>query len=121
MTSMLLSVSMGALRPAPSPYPLPREGERGMRRRGLFSGLDVLGQDVPVGLVPLGGLHELAALDGEDLDPAATLVVVDRDLERRHEPAEREALDLLEARLDVRARDGAARLGLQRVADRLHV
>ena len=83
--------------------------------------LDVLGHHVRVGRVPVGDLHELAALHLPDLDEPAALVVGRRDLERRHQPAEGEVGDLLEAGLHVGAGDLPVRLGLERVADGLHV
>src|SRR3954470_12877029 len=57
--------------------------------------------DLAIGAEPVSVGYELAALDSEDLDPAAALVVLRRDLERRHQPAERKVLDLLEPLLDI--------------------
>src|SRR5262249_24804049 len=119
MTWMLFRISM--LGPSPEgacpPPPAPRIWGRLLGRRGL----DVLGHDVRVGRVPVGDLLELAALHLPDLDEPAALVVGRGHLERRHQPAEGEVVDLLEAGLDVGAGDLAVRLGLERVADGLDV
>src|SRR5438874_13808836 len=112
MTSMLLSGGMGweagARRPAPRALLLP----------GL---LDVLGHHVLIRGEPVRDLLELATLHLPDLHEPATLVILRGDLQRRHEPAQREVVDLLEALLRVLAGDLAIRLGLHRVADRLDV
>src|SRR6185295_12967513 len=94
----------------------PRPGTRRLR---LPRVLDVLGQHVRVCREPIGGLGELAALDLPDLNEPAALVIGRGDLQRRNEPTEREAGDLLEAGLDVRPGDLAVRLGLQGIPDRL--
>src|SRR5688572_22090202 len=75
--------------------------------------------DIAVGPEPVAVGHELAALDGEDLDPAAALVVLRRDLERRYETAERKALDLLKALLHVLACRLLAAVQLERLTQRL--
>src|SRR5262245_19697841 len=84
-------------------------------------GLDVLRDHVRIRGEPVRHLLELAALDLPDLHEPAALVVVRRDLERGHEPAEGEVVDLLEARLHVGAGDLAVRLGLEGIADGLDV
>src|SRR5579864_1965014 len=89
------------------------------RRPGLFGRLDGFVYDVAIGVEPLGLLDELAALDLEDLHPAAALVIVRRDLQRRDQSAEREVLDLLEALLDVVTGRLLATVGLDRIAQRL--
>src|SRR6478735_1789088 len=72
-----------------------------------------------IALEPVLGPDQLAALDGPDLHPAATLVVGRRELHRRQQAAQREALDLLHALLDVLAVRLGAALGLDGVAQRL--
>src|SRR5215510_12979718 len=78
--------------------------------------LDVLGHHVLVRGEPVSDLQELAVMHLPDLDEPAALVIGRRDLERRHEPADGEARDLLEARFRVDAGDLAVRLRFQRVA-----
>src|SRR6266513_217791 len=114
MTSMLLSVSMAVGSGGRLPGPRPR-------LRLLPGLLDVLGHHVLVRGEPVGDLLELAALDLPDLHEPAALVVLRRDLERGHQSAQREVVDLLEALLRVLAGDLAVRLRLQRVADGLDV
>src|SRR5712664_4952701 len=107
MTSTLLSASMGVRAGSAPPafsLLLPRL-------------LDVLRHHVLVRGEPLGRLHELAVLHLPDLYEPAALVVGRRDLERRHQPAQGEVADLLEALLRVLAGDLAVGLGLERVAD----
>src|SRR5215207_836447 len=87
--------------------------------RCLLRLLDRRGDDVREAAEPLGFLDELAALDLEDLHPAAALVVFGVDLERRDQPAETEIPDLLEALLDVLALRRLAAGRLDRVAHRL--
>src|SRR5436305_8095685 len=65
--------------------------------RFLDRGLDHL----RIGAEPLGFLDELAALRLEDLDPAAALMVLAGDLQRRHQPAQREVVNRLETLLDL--------------------
>src|SRR5262245_43882817 len=67
-------------------------GLRGFRR-------EVLLDQGAIALEPVLDLHELAALYRPDLDPAAAFVVGRRDLERRHDAAQGEALDRLHALL----------------------
>src|SRR5436309_11479387 len=71
--------------------------------------LDGLGHHLGIRLEPVRDPHPLAAAHLPDLHQAAALVVGGRDLERRHEASEGEALDLLEASLHVLARDLAVR------------
>ena len=52
---------------------------------------------------PFGFLDELAALDLKDLDPAAAFVVLGVTFKRRHQAAQGEVPDLLEALFDVLA------------------
>src|SRR5437762_1644521 len=59
--------------------------------------LDVLGDDVLIRREPVRHLDELTVLHLPDLHEPAALVILRRDLERRHETAEREVRDLLEA------------------------
>src|SRR5262245_62735743 len=75
----------------------------GDARRGLLllRRREVLVDHVAVGLEPLGGLDELAALDRPHLHPAAALMIERRQLHRRHHATERKALDRLHAVLDV--------------------
>src|SRR5437773_4768163 len=114
MTSMLFSVSMvvsGGRGPgAPAAPPL--------LLRGL---LDVLAHHVLVGCKPVGHLLELPALHLPDLNEAASFVVGRRDLERRYQTAQGEVRDLLEPGLRVVPGELAVGLGLQCVADGLHV
>src|ERR1043166_4762226 len=116
MTSMLLSVSMVVRSPAAGP-----RGVAGAGRAGpallLTRFFDVLGDDVLVGGVPVGHLLELAALHLPDLYEPTALVVGGGDLERWHQPAQREVVDLLEALLGVLAGDLAVGLGLHGVAN----
>src|SRR5215471_2539758 len=76
---------------------------------------DVLGDHVRIGRIPVGHLLELAALHLPDLDQSAALVVGRRDLQGRHQPAQGEVGDLLEAVLHVDACDLAVRMGFERV------
>src|SRR5882724_13141644 len=75
--------------------------------------------DFRVAAEPLGLLDELAALDLEDLHPAAALMVGRRDVERRQQAAEAEIVDLLEALFDIIAGRRFAAIGLERIAGRL--
>src|SRR5262249_9616485 len=106
MTSMLFSVSIayghgGGARPPPRASSL--------LLRGFF---DVLAHHVLVGGKPVGYLLELSTLHLPDLDETTALVVRRGDLQRRHQPAQREVRDLLEARLGVGPGDLAVGLGL---------
>src|SRR5262245_54798031 len=119
MTSMLLSVSMrsdggevvGWLAAAAAPEVPSSSGDARGRGRGrpslrlLTRLLDMLGHHVLIRGVPVGDLHELAALHLPDLNQPAPLVILGRHLQRRHEAAEREVVDLLEALLHVLAGD----------------
>src|SRR6267143_262630 len=77
------------------------------------------GDDLWVAAEPLGLLDELAALDLEDLDEPAAFMVRRGDLERRHQPAEAEILDRLEALLHILAGRLFPAIRLDRIADRL--
>src|SRR5262250_1752182 len=124
MTSMLLRLSMSDPRLIGAPRPAGPQPRDGLQRAPLLlraALLDVLGHHVLVRGEPVGLLLELAALDLPDLYEPTALVVRVRDPERRHQPAEREVRDLLEAVLGVDAGDLAVRLGLQGVADGLDV
>src|SRR5438105_15821629 len=83
----------------------------------LYGLLHVLLDHVGVRAEPVGHLRERATPYLVDLDQPAPFVVVRRDLERRHQPAEREAGDLLEPALHVLARDLPVGLSLESVAD----
>src|ERR1043166_8061969 len=89
--------------------------------QALFSRGDRLGEHLRIAAEPLGLLDELAALDLEDLHPAAAFVVGRGDLHGRDEAAEGEVLDLLEALAHVFAGRPLAALGLDGIADRLHL
>src|SRR5215469_13236884 len=100
MTSMLLRLSMPGPRLIGAPRPAGPQPRDGLRRAPLLlraALLDVLGHHVLVRGVPVRDLLELAALDLPDLHEPTALVVGVRDLERRHQSAEREVRDLLEA------------------------
>src|SRR5215813_14301455 len=112
MTSTLFKLSMscrigGGAWPPPMPF---------LESGSLLDGggrLDVLGDHVRVGRVPVGDLLELSALDLPDLHESAALVVGGRDLEGRHQPAQGEVVDLLEAGLGVDSGDLPVGLRLQ--------
>src|SRR6266581_6468554 len=99
---MLLSASIGRASP-----------------RFLFGFFDRGGDDIRIAAEPLGLLDELAAFDLEDLDKSAAFMVRRGDLERRHQPAEADILDRLEALLHVLAGRLLAAIRLDRIADRL--
>src|SRR5437773_3279773 len=83
---------------------------------GLFyRGVD----HVAIGAHPVCRVDEFAALNLEDLDPAATLVIGRGDFERWHEAAQAETADRFQPLLDVVAGRLLAAIRLQRVADRL--
>src|SRR5262245_50946637 len=107
MTSTLFKVSIGSPRAA--------------RRPLLLRFLDEFRYDLWIPFVPLGRLHELSALDLPYLNPATPLVVGRGDLEWGNQPAEGEALDLLETLPHVLARDFPVLLRPKRVADRFEV
>src|SRR6266542_3104435 len=88
-------------------------------RLPLFGLLDGGGDDLRIAAEPIGLLHELAALDLEDLDKSAAFMVRRGDLERRHQPAEAEILDRLEALLHILAGRLLAAVRFERIADRL--
>src|SRR5437773_652681 len=77
------------------------------------------GDDLGVSADPVGLLDKLAARDLVDLDPAAALVILGRDLERRHQPAKTKIPNLFEALLDVLAGWFLAAGHLEGMADRL--
>src|SRR5712691_1633160 len=85
----------------------------------LLGLLDRGGDDIRIAAEPLGLLDELAALDLEDLDKTAAFVVRRGDLERRHQPAEAEILDRLEALLHILAGRLLPAIGFDRIANRL--
>src|SRR5260370_26016843 len=85
----------------------------------LFGLLDCRGNDLRETAEPLGLLDELAALDLEDLDKSATLVVGRGHLERWNQTTEAEILDRLEALLDVLAGRLLAAVRFESVANRL--
>src|ERR1700737_4859999 len=85
----------------------------------LFGLGNSLGDDLRVAAEPLGLLDELAALDLEDLHPAAAFVVRRGHLERWHQAAEAEIVDLLEALLHILAGWLLAAVCFERIADRL--
>src|SRR5947199_7118349 len=85
----------------------------------LFRFFDRGGDDLRIAAEPLRLLDELAALDLEDLDKSAAFMVRRGNLERRHQTAEAEILDRLEALLHILAGRLLAAVGLDRVADRL--
>src|SRR6266699_1549437 len=85
----------------------------------LLGLLDRGGDDIRIAAEPLGLLDELAALDLKDLDKSAAFMVRRGDLERRHQPAEAEILDRLEALLHVLAGRLLAAVRLDRIANRL--
>src|SRR5262245_49717437 len=104
----------------------PAAGARavGEHQQALLLGtsfFDVLRDDILVGGVPVSDLFELAALHLPDLDKTTTFMILRRDLQRRHQPAEGEVVDLLEPLLHVLASDLAIRLGLDGVANGLDV
>src|SRR6266702_1689595 len=87
-----------------------------LRLLGLF---DRGGDDIGIAAEPLGLLDELSALDLEDLDKSAAFMVRRGDLERRHQPAEAEILDRLEALLHILAGRLLPAVRLDRIANRL--
>src|SRR5437763_16848258 len=95
------------------------ERRRVARLARVFVVLDRGLHDLAIGLHPLRLLDELAALDLEDLHPAAAFMLGGRDRQRRHQSAEIELLDALEALLDVLAFGRLAAGLLQRVLQRL--
>src|SRR6202040_4438407 len=111
---MLLSASTAALRKV---RPASR-GCRPVRANASLRRGDRLGEDLGITAEPLGLLDELAALDLEDLYPAAAFMVGRGDLHRRDEATKGEILDRLEALTDVLARRLGAALRLDGVADR---
>src|SRR5262252_2978937 len=87
----------------------------------LFGLLDRVRDDLGISAEPVRFLDEFAALDLEDLHPAAALVVGRGDLKRWHKAAEGKVMDRLEPVLDLLAGRRLAAIGLQRVAGCLDV
>src|ERR1700726_3385611 len=77
---------------------------------------DRLGDDLRIAAEPLRLLDELAALDLEDLHPAAAFMVGLSHLERRNQSAQAEIVDLLKALLHVLPGRLFAAIGLERIA-----
>src|SRR5215467_3753894 len=75
--------------------------------------------DVAISTEPVRLLDKLAALDLEDLYPAAAFVVSRGDLQRRHEATQGKIADLLEAVLDISSGRRLAAAGFQRITDAL--
>src|SRR3972149_2426267 len=130
MTSMLFSPSMRTFHPEHNrevgglseTRVVPRSRAPRLPGLGLLLRarlLDVLRYNLWIGLVPVREPHELAPLRLVDLNPAAPLVVVRRELDGRDDATERDALDLLEAGLHILAGDLAVGLRLQGIPDRL--
>src|SRR5688572_14140814 len=87
----------------------------------LYSGLrrfggDLLLDELAIALEPVLRLHQLAALDGPDLDPAAALMVGRRQFHRRHEAAQCEVLHRFHTLLHVLARRCSTTFRLDGVA-----
>src|SRR6266478_6225269 len=80
---------------------------------------DRLGNELRIAAEPLGLLDELAALDLEDLHPAAAFVISRGHLEWGHQATEAEVLDLLEALFDILSGRLAAAIGFECIAGRL--
>src|SRR4029079_8404519 len=91
---------------------------RGMVGRGRESvhRREVLLDHVAVGLEPVAIFDQLAILGGQDLHPAAALVVLTRDLHVWYQPAQRESLDGFHAVPDVLGAWLGAALGLDGIA-----
>src|SRR5882724_9365245 len=85
----------------------------------LFGLGDRLSDDFRIASEPLGLLDELAALDLEDLDEPATLMVRRGDLEGRHQTTEAEISDRLEALLNILAGRLLPAVRFDRIANRL--
>src|SRR5437660_12277222 len=111
---MLLSASTAASNIPAGIARMPAGRANALLRRG-----DGLGEDLGITPEPVRFLDELAALDLEDLHPAAAFMVGRGDLQRRYQAAEREVLDRLEALAHVLAGRLGAALRLDGVADRL--
>src|SRR6266849_4469208 len=89
------------------------------RSRPLLGLGDRLGDDLRIAAEPLGLLDELTALDLEDLDKSATLMVRRGDLERRDQTTEAEILDRLKALLHLLAGRLLPAVRFDRIANRL--
>src|SRR5438132_7701379 len=81
------------------------ELRRVARLARLFGVLHRVLHNLAIGLHPLRLLDELAALDLEDLHPAAAFMLGGRDLHRRHQSAQIELHEALEVLLIVRSLD----------------
>src|SRR5215470_3492673 len=90
-----------------------RPGQASLRRG------DRLGEHLRIAAEPVGLLDELAALDLEDLHPAATLVVRSAEFHWRDKATQGYVVDRLEALLHVVAGRLCAAFGLNRVANGL--
>src|SRR5437016_2661614 len=86
-----------------------------------FRFLDSVSYHLGIGPEPIGFLDELAVAHLEHLDPAAALMVLTGDFERRDQTSQCEVLDLLEALLDVLTCGWLAAGRLESIADRLNV
>src|SRR5262249_39962813 len=85
----------------------------------LLRCLELTREHLGIGAEPVGLLDELAALDLEDLHPAATLVVRSAEFHWRYEATQGYVVDRLEALLHVVAGRLCAAFGLNRVANGL--
>src|SRR5438309_364206 len=85
----------------------------------LFGLFDRGGDDFRIAAEPLGLLDELAALDLEDLDEPAALMVRRSDLEGRHQATEAEIIDRLEALLHILTGRRLPAIRLDRIANGL--
>src|SRR5215831_6829030 len=85
----------------------------------LLRRLELTREHLGIGAEPVGLLDELAALDLEDLHPAATLVVGSAEFHWRDEATQGYVVDRLEALLHVVAGRLRAAFGLNRVANGL--
>src|SRR6516225_1677463 len=116
---MLTAVS-GTLSPFGSPGD-PRT--RAALRRPLLhaslvdDGREMFVDHLAVGLEPVAVFDELSVPDGPHLHPAAALMIGFGYRDRGHHAAERKALDVLHAFLDVLTRGLCAALGLDGIAD----
>src|SRR5216684_6454429 len=112
IASMAIPVGVRAAKSSP-----PARHASGLRGVGCNLFLD----HRAIALEPVLHLHELAALDGPDLHPAAAFMVGRAELHRRNEAAQGEALDRFHAFLYVLAGGRGTTLGFNSVADRLDV
>src|SRR6516164_10742157 len=96
-------------------------GRRGPAATGLLRLLYRGRHHFRISAEPVRLLDELAVMDLEDLHPSAAFVIGGRDLERRHETAQGEVMDLLETALHICSGRLFAARRLQCVPDRLDV